>query len=63
VFGTQYSNHGDSPYSREPYNRDLISDQLRLVYCVPGIEQQKKNVAEFDAGRYPEKIIPVGCSR
>jgi hypothetical protein len=33
------------------------------VYCVPGIEQQKKNVAEFDAGRYPEKIIPVGCSR
>lgn len=63
VFGTQYANQGNSPYTQDPYNRDLIPDQLRLAYCVPGIEQQKKNIAEFNQGKYPEGILPPGCTR
>lgn len=63
VFGTQYTNQGDSPYTQEPYSRDLIPDQLRLLYCVPGIEQQRRNVTEFNAGKYPDGILPPGCTR
>ena len=63
VFGTQYNNHDDSPYTQAPYNRDLVPDQLRALFCVPDTEQQRKNVAAFNAGKYPEEIIPPGCSR
>lgn len=63
IFGTQYSNQGNSPYTQEPYNRDLMPDQLRLMYCVPGIQQQEKNAMEFNSGKYPAGIIPAGCTR
>ena len=63
VFGTQYNNHDDSPYTQAPYNRDLVPDQLRALFCVPDTEQQRKNVAAFNVGKYPEGIIPPGCSR
>jgi hypothetical protein len=63
VFGTQYNNHDDSPYTQAPYNRDLVTDQLRALFCVPDTEQQRKNVAAFNVGKYPEGIIPPGCSR
>jgi hypothetical protein len=63
VFGTQYENHDDSPYTQNPYNRNLISDQLRTVFCVPGLAQQQKNLADFNAGKYPANIIPFGCTR
>jgi hypothetical protein len=61
VFGTQYHSKNDSPYTQDPYNRSLISDQLRLDFCVPSIEQQKKNLVEFNAGRYPAGV--PGCTR
>lgn len=63
VFGTQYQSTGDSPVTQEPYARSLVPDALRGVYCVPGLEQQRKNLAEFQAGRYPTGIIPAGCTR
>lgn len=63
VFGTQYHSRADSPVSQEPYNRALIPEQLRAVYCVPSIEQQGKNLTEFNAGKYPAGILPPGCSR
>lgn len=64
VFGTQYSSTGNSPYTQDPYNRNLIPNQLRATYCVPSVEQQQKNIAEFNAGRYPEMtLVPKGCTR
>lgn len=64
VFGTQYSSTDNSPYTQDPYSRNLIPDQLHATYCVPSVEQQQKNVAEFNAGRYPEMtLVPKGCTR
>jgi hypothetical protein len=63
VFGTQYQSKDDKPYTQEPYNRTVIPDALRLVFCVPSLEQQKSNVADFNAGKYPAGILPAGCQR
>lgn len=63
VFGTQYRSNGKPPFTQEPYSRDLIPDQLRVVYCVPSLDQQKENLSEFDAGKYPAGIVPKGCTR
>jgi hypothetical protein len=63
VFGTQYQSKDDSPVSQEPYNRMLIPVQLRAVFCVPSVEQQRKNLDDFKAGKYPAGILPPGCVR
>ncbi|PYU24738.1 MAG: hypothetical protein DMG30_07860 [Acidobacteria bacterium] len=63
VFGTQYQSKDDKPYTQEAYNRTLIPDALRLVFCVPSLKQQKSNVADFNAGKYPAGILPAGCQR
>lgn len=63
VFGTQYRSQDDQPYTQEPYNRTLIPDALRLVFCVPSLEQQKSNAADFNAGKYPAHPLPAGCER
>jgi hypothetical protein len=63
VFGTQYQSKDDSPVSQEPYNRTLVPDQLRAVFCVPSLDQQQKNLVEFKAGKYPAGILPAGCVR
>jgi len=63
VFGTQYQSQDDHPYTQEPYNRTLIPDALRSVFCVPSLEQQKSNVADFNAGKYPAGLLPAGCER
>ncbi len=63
VFGTQYNNHDNSPYTQAPYSRDLIPDQLRALFCVPDMEQQRKNIDAFNIGQYPAGMIPPGCTR
>lgn len=63
VFGTQYSSKDNQPYTQEPYNRALVPDALRLVFCVPGSAQQAKNLKIFNAGQYPAGILPEGCTR
>lgn len=63
IFGTQYQSKGDSPVSQEPYSRVLIPDQLRAVFCVPSLDQQRKNLDDFKAGKYPAGILPPGCIR
>lgn len=63
VFGTQYQSKDDQPYTQEPYNRTLIPDALRSVFCVPSLEQQKSDVKDFNAGRYPAGLLPAGCVR
>jgi len=49
--------------TQEPYNEQLVPDALRKDFCVPSREQQQKNLKEFEAGRYPEHIVPPGCTR
>jgi len=49
--------------TQQPYNVDLIPDQLRLAFCVPDLAQQKTNLKDFEAGQYPKGILPPGCTR
>jgi hypothetical protein len=63
VFGTQYQSTDDQPTTQEPYNRTLVPDVLRLVFCVPALKQQQSNVADFNLGKYPAGILPPGCQR
>lgn len=63
VFGTQYHSKDDSPVTQEPYSRTLIPDHLGADFCVPSLDQQQKNLAEFKAGKYPAGILPPGCTR
>jgi len=49
--------------TQEPFDRILIPDALRQSFCVPGLEQQALNLREFEAGGYPDGIIPKGCTR
>jgi hypothetical protein len=63
IFGTQYHSKKDSPVTQEPYDRELVPDALRLTVCVPSLDQQKKNLLEFNADRYPSGILPAGCTR
>lgn len=77
VFGTQYitspipSGASEQPAqalkrmngTQEPYDQTVIPDPLRLDFCVPPQEQQRANLEEFKAGRYPKGILPLGCTR
>jgi hypothetical protein len=63
VFGTQYQSKNDQPTTQEPYNRTLVPDSLRLVFCVPSLKQQQSNVSDFNSGKYPAGILPAGCQR
>lgn len=63
IFGTQYHSTDDSPITQEPYERTLVPDQLRAILCVPSVKQQAENLRDFQAGKYPEHMIPSGCTR
>jgi hypothetical protein len=49
--------------TQEPFDRTLMPNALRHSFCVPGLEQQALNLKEFEAGGYPDGIIPKGCTR
>ncbi len=49
--------------TQEPFDKSLIPDTLRKDFCVPNLNKQKENLAEFEAGKYPDGIIPPGCTR
>jgi hypothetical protein len=49
--------------TQQPYDDALMPDVLRLDFCVPSRAQQKVNLKEFEAGRYPSGILPPGCTR
>lgn len=63
IFGTQYQSKDDQPYTQEPYNRTVVPDPLRLVLCVPPLQQQQLNLTDFNSGKYPAGILPPGCQR
>jgi hypothetical protein len=49
--------------TQNPINPQFLPDSLRLAFCVPNLEQQKKNLAELNAGHYPKQMIAPGCKR
>jgi hypothetical protein len=76
IFGTQYpldpsvARKSDGTQNtfqgrtQAPFNDHFVPDVLRLDFCVPGLEQQKKNVQTLNAGKYPgEAMVASGCKR
>ena len=61
IFGTQYSKQGTkAAYTQEPFNRDLITDALREVLCVPRRVQQQKDLDKLNKNQTPEALN--GCT-
>jgi hypothetical protein len=48
VYGTQYVQEGGSPWTQEPYRRDLLSDALRVATGVPTISKQQDRLKEMN---------------
>jgi hypothetical protein len=77
IFGTQYSRDPKLPPLRpdtreivfsgrtlEPYNTDLLTDPIRLDFCVPSLAQQRKNLSIFAKNTYPASTLRApGCKR
>jgi hypothetical protein len=79
VFGTQYPDDPTAPSKAEkqdpnskisqvtrtqnPINNQFLPDAVRLDFCVPDVEQQKKILQELNAGHYPKQMTAPGCDR
>ena len=79
VFGTQYApltpiqpataagNVGvfkGRIWTHMPFDEQILPDAVRHDYCVPDLEQQKKNLAMLNAGSYPgDAMVAPGCKR
>jgi hypothetical protein len=79
VFGTQYPADPNVPSkpgqqdpkatilqvvrTQNPIDPQFLSDAVRLAFCVPDLEQQKKNLAELNGGHYPKQMVAPGCKR
>ncbi len=46
-----------------PLPADGVADVVRLEFCVPDLEQQKKNLEDLNSGHYPTQMIAPGCKR
>jgi hypothetical protein len=64
VFGTQYLRPNErTPFTQEPYNASVLSDQLRAEFCVPDREEQKSNAEALNKNApLPESTrLPREC--
>ena len=75
VFGTQYPLDPNLPHTvasgnarfltgrtLQPYNEQFLPDPIRFDFCVPSLDQQRKNVAMFNAGQRPFATMRApGC--
>ena len=59
IFGTQYSKQGTKAYTQEPFNRHLVTDDLREALCVPRRDQQQKDLDKLNKNQTPEALS--GC--
>ncbi len=51
VLGTQFTTPGKEPTTQEPYNRDLVSDSLRMYMGVPNKAAQEAQRQQYDMQR------------
>lgn len=49
IYGTQFTTPPDKPATQEPYDRALVSDELRAALGVPPVSEQEKQRHEFEA--------------
>lgn len=51
IFGTQFRQYDDNPYSQEPYDANLVSDSLRAASCVAPYSAQLENLRAVNSGK------------
>lgn len=74
IFGTQYITDRNVPLkvhpsglplpfgrTLEPYNESFLPDSVRTDFCVPVLAQQKENIAQFNAGKWPLETMHPPC--
>jgi hypothetical protein len=49
--------------TQNPMDPQFLPDAVRLAFCVPDLEHQKKNLAELNEGHYPKQMVAPGCKR
>jgi hypothetical protein len=61
VFGTQIGSLDASPTTQEPYDREMVSDALRAMWCVAPISTQAQILSDVRAGKgfRSTRICPV----
>ncbi len=47
IYGTQFNKSKDTPWTQEPYDRTLISDELRRQLGVPSEAAQQKQLEAY----------------
>ena len=75
VFGTQYPLDPKLPHpitnggrfsgrTQSPFDDSFLPTYLRNDFCVPDLEQQRKNLQTLNAGSYPRATMTLpGCER
>jgi len=53
IYGTQFHVTKGTPWTQEPYNRDLISDALRRDLGVPSLAAQQKQLEKYKTANQP----------
>lgn len=53
IYGTQFHFAKGTPWTQEPYNRDLISDALRRDLGVPSLAAQQKQLEKYKSSNQP----------
>ena len=51
IYGTQYFTIENTPATQEPYNKSLVTDEIRKQLRVPTVKEQESQRKEFDAKR------------
>ena len=51
IFGTQFGSLSSGNDDQEPYNRDIVSDDLRALWCVASQSVQAKIQTDLRAGK------------
>ena len=52
IYGTQFNFTKDTPWTQEPYNRSLVSDELRRRLGVPSQAAQQKQLEKYKAANH-----------
>jgi hypothetical protein len=76
IFGTQYPSDSALPAkpdthqnpfqgrTQSPFNDQFVPAAMRRDFCVPDLEQQKKNLQSLNDGHYPDStMVAPGCTR
>lgn len=54
IFGNDYQSSGKTPMTQEPFDRALVPEKLRALFCVPNDHIQQVMLDAFQHNRYPD---------